>query len=136
MFFFSSSVFVFHISVVNYETARGRGFDRLIQLLQRIFFFFRKLTFTHVKVSNSTALFQPFLFLTHSLQKGPDFYVSAVYVSKTMWEKEKLLVTSNFSFFSQCFLSFFEEIPAIFIKLKIVVCKLIQFGRVYRVNPL
>ena len=44
-----------------------------------------------------------------------------------MWEKEKLLRTSNFSFSHGVFFPF-GEIPAIFIKLKIVVCKLFEFG--------
>ena len=48
---------------------------------------------------------------------------------KTLLEKEKLLITSNFSFFSRV-LYLFEEVSAIFIKFKIVVCKLFQFGRV------
>ena len=38
-----------------------------------------------------------------------------------MWEKEKLLVTSNFSFSHSVFY-LFGELSAIFIKLKIVVC--------------
>ena len=48
---------------------------------------------------------------------------------KTLWEKEKLLVSSNFSFSSQCFLSVLRSF-AFFIKLEFVVCKLFQFGRV------
>ena len=48
---------------------------------------------------------------------------------KTLWEKKKLLVTSNF-FFSHNVFYPFRELSAIFIKLKIVVCKLFQFGRV------
>ena len=48
---------------------------------------------------------------------------------KTLWEKEKLLVTSNFSFSHSVSYSF-GELSAIFIKSKIVVCKLFQFGRV------
>ena len=48
---------------------------------------------------------------------------------KTLWEKEKLLVTSNFSF-SHCVFYLFGELSAIFIKSEIVVCKLFQFGRV------
>ena len=48
---------------------------------------------------------------------------------KTLWEKEKLLVMSNFSFsHSVCYR--FEELSAIFIKVKIVVCELFQFGTV------
>ena len=45
---------------------------------------------------------------------------------KTLREKEKLLVMSNFSFFPPVF----TILSAIFIKFKIVICKLFQFGRV------
>ena len=48
---------------------------------------------------------------------------------KILWEKEKLLVTSNFSF-SQSVFYLFREISVIFIKFKIFVCKLFQFGSV------
>ena len=47
---------------------------------------------------------------------------------KTPWEKEKLLVTSNFSFSHSGF-NPFGELSPIFMKLKIVVCELFQFGR-------
>ena len=47
---------------------------------------------------------------------------------KTLWEKEKLLITSNFSFSHRvCYP--FEELSAIFIQFEIAVCKLFQFGR-------
>ena len=66
-------------------------------------------------------------------QTSPGFYVSAeqVFLSlfKTLWEKEKLLVTSNFSF-SYSVLYPLGELSAIFIQFEIVVCKLFQFGRV------
>ena len=45
---------------------------------------------------------------------------------KTLWEKEKLLIKSNFSFSHSLFYPF-QEFSAIFIKFKIVVCKLFQF---------
>ena len=48
---------------------------------------------------------------------------------KTLGEKKKLLVTSNFSFSNSVF-NPFEELSAILIKFEIVVCKLFQFGRV------
>ena len=48
---------------------------------------------------------------------------------KTLREKEKLLVTSNFSFSHSVFCPF-GGLSAIFIKFKKVVCKLFQFGRV------
>ena len=52
---------------------------------------------------------------------------------KTLWEKEKLLVASNFSF-SHSVLCPFEELSAVFFKFEIVVCKLFQFGRVYNLS--
>ena len=45
---------------------------------------------------------------------------------KTLWEKEKLLVTSNFSFSCSVFYPS-GELSAIFIIFEIVVCKLFQF---------
>ena len=48
---------------------------------------------------------------------------------KTLWEKGKLLVMSNFSFSHNVFY-WFGELSAIFIKFGIVVCKLFQFRRV------
>ena len=50
-------------------------------------------------------------------------------LSKTPWEKEKLLVTSNFSFSHSVFFPF-KELSVIFIKFQIVVCNLFQFRRV------
>ena len=48
---------------------------------------------------------------------------------KPLWEREKLLVKSNFSFF-HCVFYPSGEISAIEINVEIVVCKLFQFGRV------
>ena len=48
---------------------------------------------------------------------------------KTLWEKEKLLVTSNFSFFHSVFHPYGKPL-AILVKFEIVVCKLFEFGRV------
>ena len=47
---------------------------------------------------------------------------------KTLWEKEKLLVMSNFSFSHSVFFQS-RDLSAIFIKF-VVVCKLFQFGGV------
>ena len=56
--------------------------------------------------------------------------MSAVQVFlKTLWEKEKLLIMSNFSF-SHSVLYPFKEFSSIFIKCETVVCKLFQFERV------
>ena len=57
------------------------------------------------------------------------FRVCSKSLLKTLWEKEKLLVMSNFSFFPSVFYPF-GGTSAIFIKFKIVVSKLFQFGRV------
>ena len=48
---------------------------------------------------------------------------------KTRWAKEKLLVMSNFSFTHSVFYPF-QELSGIFIKFKIVICRLFQFGPV------
>ena len=48
---------------------------------------------------------------------------------KTLREKKKLLVTSNFSFSHSVFYPF-RELYIFFIKFEIVFCKLSQFGRV------
>ena len=48
---------------------------------------------------------------------------------KTLWEEEKLLVTSNFSFSLSVFYPF-GELSAIFIKFEIVFCLGFDFGRV------
>ena len=56
-------------------------------------------------------------------------HVCSTSLLKTLWEKEKLLVMSDFSFFHSVFYPF-EELSSVFIKFEIVVCKLFQFGRV------
>ena len=48
---------------------------------------------------------------------------------KTWWEKEKLFIMSNFSFSKRVFYPF-GELSAMFIKFKIVICKLFSFGKV------
>ena len=50
-----------------------------------------------------------------------------------MCKKEKLLVTSNFSFSHSVFY-LFVELSAIFIKSEFVVCKIFQFGRIYNLS--
>ena len=56
--------------------------------------------------------------------------MSAVEVfENTVGKKEKLLITSNFSFSLNVFYPF-EELSAIFIKAEIIVCKLFEVGRV------
>ena len=52
---------------------------------------------------------------------------------KTLWEIEKLLVTSNFSFTHSVFYPL-RELSGIFMKFKIVVCRLFQFGPVLNLS--
>ena len=67
-------------------------------------------------------------------KKSFGFYMSAVTsLLKTLWEKEKLLVTSNF-YFSHSVYNLCGEPSAIFVQFKIVVCKFFQFGRVYNLS--
>ena len=72
----------------------------------------------------------PFCFMPLILSAtSPGFYVSAVQVLKTLWGKDKLLVTSNFSFSYSIFYPP-RELFAAFTKFRIVACKLLQSGRV------
>ena len=48
---------------------------------------------------------------------------------KTLWEKKKLLVTSNFSFSHNVFYTI-VKLSTLFIKFEIVVCKVLQFESV------
>ena len=65
-------------------------------------------------------------------QTSPVFFcVCSTSRFKTLWKKEKLLVTSNFSFSHSVFYPF-RDLSAIFIKFEIVVCKLSQLGRVQK----
>ena len=61
------------------------------------------------------------------------FRVCRTSLLKTLWEKKKLLVTSNF-FFSHSVFYPFRGLSAIFSKIGIVVCKLFQFGRVWNLS--
>ena len=74
-----------------------------------------------------------FLYINPFLNKLWFSHVCNTTLLKTLWEKEKLLITSNFSFSHSVFYQF-GELSAIFIKYEIVVCKLFQFGRVQKLS--
>ena len=59
-------------------------------------------------------------------------HVNITTLLKTQWEKEKLLIKSNFSFSHIVFYPF-VELSAIFIKFEIVTCKLSQFEPVQNI---
>ena len=72
--------------------------------------------------------------LLHHFPNKPWFlHVGSTSLLKTLWEKEKLLVTNNFSFSHSVFYPF-GELSAILVKFKIVGCKLFQFGRVLNLS--
>ena len=88
--------------------------------------------------TNDLAKKKPFnIIIGHCVQNSVNSFpnkplflrASSTNLLKTLREKEKLLVTSNFIFSHSVFYPF-GELSAIFIKLKIVVCKLFQYGRV------
>ena len=58
----------------------------------------------------------------------PLFCVCSTSLLKTLWEKEKLLITSNFCF-SHSIFYLFGELSDIYLNIKIVACKLSRFGR-------
>ena len=85
--------------------------------------------------SDTTPLLNPF-------PHNPCFLrVCSTSLLKTLWEKEKLLITGNFSFSHSVF-NLLEELFSIVIKFEIVVCKLFSFWKHVifvvweRVNPL
>ena len=59
--------------------------------------------------------------------------VCRISLLKTLWEKKKLLATSNFSFFHSVFYPF-GELFTIFFKSESVVYKLFQFGKVHNLS--
>ena len=88
----------------------GRYFSQIFALSHPLFFFFKEYRLT-------------------LSQTSPGFLrVCNTGLLKTLWEKEKLLVTSNFSFSHSVFYPF-GELSAIFNKFEIVVSKLFEFGR-------
>ena len=67
--------------------------------------------------------------LLNPFPKKPWFsLVYSTSLLKTLWEKEKLIVMSNFSFSHSVFY-LFRELSAVFNKFEVVVCKLFN-GRV------
>ena len=60
-------------------------------------------------------------------------HVCSTSLPKTRCEKDKLLVTSNFSF-SHCVFYLFGGLSVIFNKFEILVCRLFQFGRVLNLS--
>ena len=69
------------------------------------------------------------LTLNPFLNKPWFLHVCSTSLLKTLWEKQKLLMTSNFSFSHSVFYPF-GELSDIFIQFGIAVCKFFQFGRV------
>ena len=92
-----------------------------------------KFTFTLSSANAFNLDWSKFCRLAHSHTMTPFDVPGKQVLLKTLWEKEKLLVTSNFSFIN-CVFYPFKERSAIFIKFKIVVCTLFQFGPVQNLS--
>ena len=74
-------------------------------------------------------IFKQHFLLSNSFPNKPWFLlICSTSLLKTLWEKEKLLITSNFSFLLSVF-NPFGELSAFHIKFKFVFCKLFQFGK-------
>ena len=118
-----SNIYFSSASVFNSDLSENLSFGK-----EFISFYLFLVLFIFVQVGFEMGVtYKSFLSSSSTLsQTSPCFYVSAVQIFlKTLWEKEKLLVTSNFSFFPRVYYPF-EDLSAIFMKLKIVVCKLFQ----------
>ena len=84
-----------------------------------------------IQVVSNTGLTVPNIHSTHNPFPTKSWFlrVCSTSPSKTLWEKEKLLVTSNFSFSDSVFYPI--GVPsAIFIRFEMVVCKPFLFGGV------
>ena len=92
-------------------------------LITSNFSFSHSVFYPFEELSSIFNVFNPFL------NKPWFLHVCSTSLLKTMCEKEKLLITSNFSFSHIVFYPY-EEISSIFIKFEIVICKFFQFGRV------
>ena len=68
-----------------------------------------------------------FLFFNPFPNKPWFIRVCSIHLLKTLWEKEKLLETSNFSFSHSIFYPF-QKLPAMFITFQNAICTLFQFG--------
>ena len=85
----------------------------------------------HFSVSQTIlVLFMIMLLSVNPFPNKPWFLrVCSTSLLKTLWEKEKLLVTNNLSFSQRVFYPF-GELTFFIIKFAIVVCNLFQIGRV------
>ena len=88
----------------------------------------------HIILSSQSDIMLLSAFTINPFPYKPWFlHVCSTSLLKTQWEKEKLLVTSNFSFSHSVFYPF-GELSTSFVKCEIVVCKVFQFGRVYNLS--
>ena len=73
------------------------------------------------------------LSINHFQNKPSGFYVCSKSLLKTLWEKEKLLITNNFSFSNSIFYPL-VELSAMFIQFKAIAYKFFQFLRVQNLS--
>ena len=116
-------IYIVHRSCLNLSSSVRKEFT---DILARSLYLLSLLT---KKMRKAKCLLQKMLILNPFPNKPWFLRVCRTSALKTPWEKEKLLVTSNFSFSHSVFY-LFGELSATFNKFEIVVCKLFQFGRV------
>ena len=80
------------------------------------------------KAENIFLVYSHCIILNPFLNKPWFLHVCSTCLLKTLWEKEKLLVTSDFSFSHSVFYPF-RKLSTTFIKFKIVICRLFKFGK-------
>ena len=93
-------------------------------IFPQCFFFF-------ISGAKSKNILRGYVAFNLSLNKPCFLRVCSTSLLKTLWEKEELLMTSNFSF-SQSVFHTFGDLFSILIKFRIVVCKLFQSERVLK----
>ena len=103
--------------------------SQFIHIYDIIFLFAAELEEPRIGISGKGLMISLFFPFTPFPNKPWFLRDSSTSLLKTLREKEKFLVTSNFSF-SDSVLFPFAEPSVIFIKFKIVLCKPFQFGRV------
>ena len=114
-------LFFVHLCPFRHFLSLSRKSSTIINSRNRLWYFFKKTTTRHVfSVPNKL---NPFPIKPWFL-RGCSTCLLII-----LWEKEKLLVSSNFSFSQGVFYPF-GNFSAIFIEFEIAVCKLFRFGRI------
>ena len=109
--------------------------DDNFNVIQMVRFFFGRVE--NILGKGENAGYQHFSLFLQCFNPFPNkpwfLRVCSTSFSKTLWEKEKLLITSNFSFSHSVFYPY-KELSVLSIQSEIFVCKLLQFGRLQNLS--